>query len=181
MSLFLPSEVRGNLIGRFVQTRWDASAMTSIAVWTTWLIPYMCRILMGIPMINLSANAAFCVALIRVDVISLALYLRGDARRVQPPEAEASHETSLPLTLNYDESFIGYQEWRITQTPSYQAALRHSPHHRRKCRMRKAPISHKTPILPAYHRKAAPSLVDSYNRQQKQTFPFCALLLRGHA
>ena len=51
--------------------------MTSIAVWTTWLIPYMCRILMGIPMINLSANAAFCVALIRVDVISLALYLRG--------------------------------------------------------------------------------------------------------
>ena len=56
--------------------------MTSIAVWTTWLIPYMCRMLMGIPMINLSANAAFSVALIGVDVISLALYLRGDARRV---------------------------------------------------------------------------------------------------
>ncbi|WP_314568968.1 hypothetical protein [uncultured Actinomyces sp.] len=56
--------------------------MTSIAVWTTWLIPYMCRMLMGIPMINLSANAAFGVALIGDDVISLALYLRGDAHRV---------------------------------------------------------------------------------------------------
>ena len=82
MSLFLPSEVRANLTGRFVQTRWDASAMTSIAVWTTWLIPYMCRMLMGIPIINLSANAAFGVALIGADMISLALYLRGDARRV---------------------------------------------------------------------------------------------------
>lgn len=51
--------------------------MTSIAVWTTWLIPYMCRMLTGIPMINLSANAAFGVALIGADVISLALYLRG--------------------------------------------------------------------------------------------------------
>ena len=51
--------------------------MTSIAVWTTWLIPYMCRMLMGIPMINLSANAAFGVALIGADMISLALYLRG--------------------------------------------------------------------------------------------------------
>ena len=51
--------------------------MTSIAVWTTWLIPYMCRMLMGIPIINLSANAAFGVALIGADVISLALYLRG--------------------------------------------------------------------------------------------------------
>ena len=56
--------------------------MTSIAVWTIWLIPYMCRMLMGIPMINLSANAAFCVALIGADMISLALYLRGDARRL---------------------------------------------------------------------------------------------------
>ena len=54
----------------------------SIAVWTTWLIPYMCRMLMGIPIINLSANAAFGVALIGADMISLALYLRGDARRV---------------------------------------------------------------------------------------------------
>ena len=51
--------------------------MTSIAVWTTCLIPYMCRTLMGIPMINLSINAAFSVALIGVDVISLTLYLRG--------------------------------------------------------------------------------------------------------
>ena len=51
--------------------------MTSIAVWTTWLIPYMCRMLMGIPIINLSANAAFGVALIGADMISLALYLRG--------------------------------------------------------------------------------------------------------
>ena len=56
--------------------------MTSIAVWTTWLIPYMCRMLMGIPRINLSANAAFGVALIGADMISLALYLRGDARPV---------------------------------------------------------------------------------------------------
>ena len=49
----------------------------SVAVWTIWLVPYMCRMLMGIPIINLSANAAFGVALIRADVISLALYLRG--------------------------------------------------------------------------------------------------------
>lgn len=52
----------------------------SVAVWTIWLVPYMCRMLMGIPMINLSANAAFGVALIGADMISLALYLRGDAR-----------------------------------------------------------------------------------------------------
>ena len=56
--------------------------MTSIAVWTIWLIPYMCGMLMGIPMINLPANAAVGVALIGDDVIGLALYLRGDARRV---------------------------------------------------------------------------------------------------
>ena len=49
----------------------------SVAVWTIWLVPYMCRMLMGIPMINLSANAAFGVALIGADMISLALYLRG--------------------------------------------------------------------------------------------------------
>ena len=91
MSLFLPSEVRGNLIGRFMQTRWDASAMTSIAVWTTRLIPYMCRMIMGIPMINLSANAAFGVALIRADVISLALYLRG-------MHAGCNHPRPRPLT-----------------------------------------------------------------------------------
>lgn len=91
MSLFLPSEVRGILIGRFMQTRWDASAMTSIAVWTTRLIPYMCRMIMGIPMINLSANAAFGVALIRADVISLALYLRG-------MHAGCNHPRPRPLT-----------------------------------------------------------------------------------
>ena len=91
MSLFLPFEVRGNLIGRFMQTRWDASAMTSIAVWTTRLIPYMCRMIMGIPMINLSANAAFGVALIRADVISLALYLRG-------MHAGCNHPRPRPLT-----------------------------------------------------------------------------------
>ena len=42
----------------------------------------MCRMLMGIPIINLFANAAFGVALIGADMISLVLYLRGDARRV---------------------------------------------------------------------------------------------------
>lgn len=91
MSLFLPSEVRANLIGKFAQTRWDASAMISIAVWTTWLIPYMCRMLMGIPMINLSANAAFGVDLIGDDVISLALYLRG-------MHAGCNHPQPRPLT-----------------------------------------------------------------------------------
>lgn len=91
MSLFLPSEVRANLIGRFAQTRWDASAMISIAVWTIWLIPYMCGMLMGIPMINLSANAAFGVALIGDDVISLALYLRG-------MQAGCNHPRPRPLT-----------------------------------------------------------------------------------
>ena len=124
MNLFLPSEVRANLIGRFAQTRWEASAMTSIAVWTTWLIPRMCRMLMGIPMINLSANAAFSVALIGVDVISLALYLRGT-------HAGCNHPRPRPLTRLAPSSHStmvnpssGYQEWRITQTPSYQAALR---------------------------------------------------------
>ena len=65
--------------------------MTSIAVWTTWLIPCMCRMLMGIPMSNLSANAAFSVALIGVDVISLALYLRGT-------HAGCNHPRPRPLT-----------------------------------------------------------------------------------
>ncbi len=49
----------------------------SVAVWTIWLVPCFCGMLTGIPMINLSANAAFGVALIGADVISLALYLRG--------------------------------------------------------------------------------------------------------
>ena len=65
--------------------------MTSIAVWTTWLIPYMCCMLTGIPMINLSANAAFGVALIGADVISLALYLRG-------MHARCNHPRPRPLT-----------------------------------------------------------------------------------
>ena len=95
MSLFLPSEVRANLTGRFAQTRWDASAMTSIAVWTTWLIPYMCRMLMGIPMINLSANAAFGVVLIGDDVISLALYLR-------EMQAGCNHPRPRPLTRPFN-------------------------------------------------------------------------------
>lgn len=59
--------------------------MTSIAVWTTWLIPYMCRMLMGIPAIGLSANAAFGTALAITDAIGATLYLRGDARRARAP------------------------------------------------------------------------------------------------
>ena len=49
----------------------------SVAVWTIWLVPCFCGMLTGIPMINLSANAAFGAALIGADVISLGLYLRG--------------------------------------------------------------------------------------------------------
>ena len=49
----------------------------SVAVWTIWLVPCFCGMLTGIPAIDLSANAAFGVALIGADVISLALYLRG--------------------------------------------------------------------------------------------------------
>ena len=85
--------------------------MTSIAVWTTCLIPYMCRTLMGIPMINLSANAAFSVALIGVDVISLTLYLRGT-------HAGGNHPRPRPLTRLASSSHStmmnpssGYQEW----------------------------------------------------------------------
>ena len=65
--------------------------MISIAVWTIWLIPYMCGMLMGIPMINLPANAAVGVALIGDDVISLALYLRG-------MHAGCNHPRPRPLT-----------------------------------------------------------------------------------
>ena len=53
----------------------------SVAVWTIWLIPYFCGMLMGIPAIDLSANAAFGAALIGAGAIGLTLYLRGDARR----------------------------------------------------------------------------------------------------
>jgi len=55
----------------------------SVAVWTIWLIPYFCGMLMGIPAIDLSANAAFGTALIGVGAIGLILYLRGDTRRTQ--------------------------------------------------------------------------------------------------
>lgn len=55
--------------------------MTSIAVWTTWLIPYMCRMLMGIPIINLSANAAFGTALAITDAMGVPPYPREDARQ----------------------------------------------------------------------------------------------------
>ena len=54
----------------------------SVAVWTIWLIPYFCGMLMGIPAIDLSANAAFGAALIGAGAIGLVLYLRGDTRRV---------------------------------------------------------------------------------------------------
>ena len=63
----------------------------SVAVWTIWLVPYMCRMLMGIPIINLSVNAAFGVALIGADMISLALYLRG---------MHGGGSTSTPLTVS---------------------------------------------------------------------------------
>ena len=53
----------------------------SIAVWTIWLIPYFCGMLMGVPAIDLSANAAFGAALIGAGAIGLILYLRGDTRR----------------------------------------------------------------------------------------------------
>ena len=63
----------------------------SVAVWTIWLVPCFCGMLTGIPMINLSANAAFGVALIGADVISLALYLRG-------MHARCNHPRPRPLT-----------------------------------------------------------------------------------
>lgn len=53
----------------------------SVAVWTIWLIPYFCGMLMGIPAIDLSANAAFGAALIGAGAIDLFLYLHRDARR----------------------------------------------------------------------------------------------------
>ena len=62
-----------------------------MAVWTIWLVPCFCGMLTGIPMINLSANAAFGVALIGADVISLALYLRG-------MHARCNHPRPRPLT-----------------------------------------------------------------------------------
>ena len=52
----------------------------SVAVWTIWLIPYFCGMLMGNPAIDLPANAAFGAALIGAGAIGLTLYLRGDTR-----------------------------------------------------------------------------------------------------
>ena len=50
-------------------------------MWTIWLIPYFCGMLMDIPAIGLSANAAFGATLGAAGAISLALCLRRDARR----------------------------------------------------------------------------------------------------
>ena len=57
----------------------------SMAVWTLWLVPYVCDTLMGIPMIDLPANAAFGAALGAAGSVSLILYLRRDARRARVP------------------------------------------------------------------------------------------------
>ena len=46
----------------------------SAGVWTIWLIPYFCGLLMGVPTIDLSPNAAFGAA----GAIGLVLHLRGD-------------------------------------------------------------------------------------------------------
>lgn len=48
----------------------------SAAVWTIWLIPYFCGLLMGDPAIDLSPNAAFGAA----GAIGLGLHLRGNTR-----------------------------------------------------------------------------------------------------
>lgn len=53
----------------------------SAAVWTLWLIPYFFGMLMGTPMIDLPANAAFGAALGAAGSVGLVLYLRGDSRR----------------------------------------------------------------------------------------------------
>lgn len=49
----------------------------SAEVWTIWLIPYFCGLLMGLPAIGLSPNAAFGAA----GAIGLVLHLRDPARR----------------------------------------------------------------------------------------------------
>lgn len=78
--------------------------MTSIAVWTTWLIPYMYRMLMGIPIINLSANAASGTALIGAGTIGLILYLRGDGRRARPRLRPALSEDVQQRHLSSERS-----------------------------------------------------------------------------
>ena len=52
----------------------------SVAVWTIWLIPYLCGLLMGVPAIDLSPNAAFGAALGAAGAIGLVLHLRDPAR-----------------------------------------------------------------------------------------------------
>lgn len=49
----------------------------SAEVWTIWLIPYFCGLLMGLPAIDLSPNAALGAA----GAIGLVLYLRDPARQ----------------------------------------------------------------------------------------------------
>ena len=58
-----------------------SSRRFSVTVWTIWPIPYLCGMLMGIPPIDVSANAAFGATLGAARAISLALCLRGDTRR----------------------------------------------------------------------------------------------------
>lgn len=53
----------------------------SAAVWTIWLIPFFCGLLMGVPAIGLSPNAAFGAALGAAGAIGLVLHLRDPARR----------------------------------------------------------------------------------------------------
>ena len=48
----------------------------SAEVWTIWLIPYFCGLLMGLPAIGLSPNAAFGAA----GAIGLVLHRRGGTR-----------------------------------------------------------------------------------------------------
>lgn len=61
-----------------------SSRRFSVTVWTIWLIPYLCSMLMGIPTIDVSANAAFGATLGAAEAISLALCLRRDERRAYP-------------------------------------------------------------------------------------------------
>lgn len=69
-----------------VLTRENRGAMArfhrfSVAVWTIWLIPFFCGLLMGVPAIGLSPNAAFGAALGAAGAIGLVLHLRDPARR----------------------------------------------------------------------------------------------------
>lgn len=61
----------------------------SAGVWTIWLIPYFCGLLMGVPAIDLSPNAAFGAALGAAGAIGLVLHLRGNARGIAGGSAAA--------------------------------------------------------------------------------------------